>query len=253
MGARDRADGRARVHGFDVIRGAAVVSMVAFHLCYDLAYIRGVPLPWFRGLAQDAWRASISWTFLLVAGCMCAYSHNNTRRSLRYLALALAIFVVTTLVRVDVPISFGIIYCMGASTLAYAALDRMRALPRSPAALVAIALALTAAFVACLGVPCGTLGMGTASVVIPRAPYDTNLLSWLGFPGPRFSSGDYYPLIPYSLLYLAGSMLGRLMKRLGAPWWLRGLRCRPLEFVGRHALAVYVVHQPVLLLVAMLA
>lgn len=243
--------GRAgRVRGFDAIRGLAVLSMVAFHLCYDLAYIRGLALPWFHGLGQDVWRASISWTFLAVAGCMCAFSRNNLRRSCRYLAVALLIFVVTSVVAIDVPISFGIIYCMGASTLAYELVARAGIFPRSPVGLVAAFAMLLLAFVLCLGLPAGTVGMGAATMALPQDLYDSGLLSWLGFPSPAFASGDYYPLLPYGLLYLAGAALGRLMRLGGVPTWLRGLCCPPLELVGRHALAVYVIHQPVLLLVA---
>lgn len=112
-----RPAGRRRIHGYDVIRGFSVVSMVGFHLCYDLAFIEGVSLPWFRPPFQDVWRASISWTFLLVAGMMCSHSRSNLRRAMRYLGVAAAIYVVTLVTAVDTPISYGIIYCMGVSTL----------------------------------------------------------------------------------------------------------------------------------------
>ena len=77
-------------------------------------------------------------------------------------------------------------------------------------------------------------------------------MSWLGFPGPTFASGDYYPPLPYTLLYLAGVCIGRLVALRGEPTWLERLSCRPLEWVGRHALPVYVLHQPVLLAITML-
>ncbi|MEE6147840.1 heparan-alpha-glucosaminide N-acetyltransferase domain-containing protein [Olsenella sp. YH-ols2223] len=37
--------GRVRV--FDAVRGFSVLSMMAFHLCYDLRYLYGRPMAWF--------------------------------------------------------------------------------------------------------------------------------------------------------------------------------------------------------------
>ncbi len=218
------------------------MSMVAFHTCYDLVYLCGVALPWFGGALMDVWRASISWTFLLVAGAMCSLSRDNFKRSLRYLALALAIFAVTSLAAVDDPISFGIIFCMGASTLVYAGLERAGVAPTGwPAAAL-----LTLAFVLLLGLPYGKVGIGPLALDVPRAPYECGLLSWLGFPGPSFVSGDYYPLLPYCLLYLAGAAAWRTWGHwLGSA--LAHLRCKPLELVGQHPLVIYVVHQPLVL------
>ena len=89
---RDHAGERpGRIGVFDVARGAAVISMVLFHLCYDLAFIGNVELPWFSSPLLDVWRASISWTFLFVAGCMCPLSRSNLRRALQYGAVALLI------------------------------------------------------------------------------------------------------------------------------------------------------------------
>lgn len=245
----------SRVHGYDVIRGLAVISMVGFHFCYDLATLKGASIPWFRPPFQDVWRASISWTFLIVAGVMCSYSRSNLRRGVRYLVLALVIFAVTIIAAVDTPISFGIIYCMGASTLCAWALDSVGAFPRGPRGLALSALVFAMLFVLCLGVPSGTIGFapfGGPFLRLTRVPYDSGFLSWLGFPGPHFSSGDYYPPLPFSLLYLSGVSLGRLFRSIGTPRWLRRLSCRPIEWVGRHALPVYVLHQPILLAITLL-
>ena len=38
------------------------------------------------------------------------------------------------------------------------------------------------------------------------------------------------------------------MRRVGTPKVLKGLKCGPLEWVGRHAIEVYIVHQPVVLM-----
>ncbi len=244
-----------RIHGFDVIRGLSVISMVAFHACYDIVYIYDVDLGWFKPPFQDVWRASISWVFLLVAGIMCSYSRNNLKRAGKYLLVAALIWLATTVAAVDTPISFGIIYCMGASTLLVWALERVGAFSKSKRALIMLAAIASVLFLLCLQVPNGRFGLGAfggPSVRIPSAPYDSGLLSWLGFPGPHFESGDYYTPLPFSLLYVAGTCLGKVIRQQGAPAWLEGLSVAPLEWVGKHALEIYVLHQPVVLLLCQL-
>jgi uncharacterized membrane protein len=233
--------GRLRL--LDALRGFSVLSMVAFHFCYDLKYIAGQPLAWFAPPFMDIWRSSISWTFLTIAGVMCAFSRNNLKRAGLYGAVALGVWVVTTLVAVDAPISFGIIFCMAASTLFEALLERVNLRPEGPFA----AALFFCAFLVTLGVPRGTIGLPGAQIAMLRALYATGYLSWLGLPGPNFVSGDYYPMIPYTLLFLAGAALGWWGKKVGFPAFLYERGCRPLELVGAHALPLYVLHQPVLL------
>jgi uncharacterized membrane protein len=235
---------QTRIGIFDAMRGFSVISMVLFHFCYDLRFLAGVDLRWFAPPLQDIWRASISWTFLFIAGCMCAYARNNLKRGLRYGAVALAIHVVTALAVVDVPISFGIIYCMSACTLVAWLLKRFHCLPQGPVA----ALVLFACFLLLLRFPSGIIGVGPLSVTLPRSLYNVPGLAWLGIPGPGFSSGDYYPLLPFLLMYLTGAAMGIWLRERGYPRWAASADIPLLNFVGRHALLVYVVHQPVLLL-----
>ena len=251
MGGASAADGasRGRIGVFDLVRGFSVISMVLFHLCYDLKFIAGAQLAWFAPPLQDVWRCSISWTFLFVAGCMFPLSRDNLRRAAEYGSVALAIWIVTSVAAVDVPISFGIIYCMFACTLVAWALHRLGLLPRGCVA----AIVLVVMFLALQCLADGTVGIGALSWEVPSELYATPWLSWLGLPGPGFSSGDYYPLLPYLALYLAGAALGTRWSRKGYPEWAYRAHVAPLNFVGRHALLVYIAHQPVILGICVLA
>lgn len=242
--AKAQNNGPGRIGLFDTLRGFSVISMVLFHLCYDLRFLAGVSLTWFAPPFQDIWRASISWTFLFIAGCMCPLSRNNLKRGLTYGAVALAIYAVTALASVDTPISFGIIYCMAACTLVAWVLGRFGMLPRGPVA----GAILFACFILLFGLPSGTIGIGPLSVALPHSLYRVSGLAWLGIPGPGFSSGDYYPLVPFVLMYLTGTAIGTWLKETGYTDWARRANVPLLNLVGRHALLVYVVHQPLLLL-----
>ena len=76
-------------------------------------------------------------------------------------------------------------------------------------------------------------------------------MTFLGLPDPDFFSGDYFSLFPWIFLYLTGYFLyGMLVKlpevkkaltiHLPAPF---------LEAAGRHSLLLYLLHQPLLMLV----
>ena len=212
--------------------------MIAFHTCYDLAYLYGWNMPWFTmGAFQEIWRCSISWTFLFIAGWMTSLSRNNLKRGALYATVALVVFIATTVAAVDTPINFGIIFCMAASTLLYWALEKP--LSRiNPKALLTIALVI---FLATRG--------------IPKTTYDIQGLSWLGFPSPTFVSGDYYPLIPFFFMYLAGATAARWHKNAGDnyPEWMYQSHIAPLGAIGTKSLPIYLIHQPLVLLVLMVA
>lgn len=219
--------------------------MVLFHLCYDLRFINGLQVPFFQPPFMDVWRNSISWTFLFVAGLMFAQSHDNARRGAKYLLVGLAVRIATTVANVDVPVRFGIFFCMGACTLACLLLDRCRLLPRS----VPACLALVGAFLLVLGVNSGYVGVGNWVIRLPGELYSWGGLTWLGLPSPTFESGDYYPLLPYLLMYLSGATLGRRLRETdGYPAWAYARGPRWLEFLGRHTIVVYLLHQPTILL-----
>lgn len=209
-----------------------MISMALFHGAYDLAYIYGIPMPWFtQGIIQDVWRASISWVFLFIAGWMCSLSHSNFRRGIKYAIAAVAVWLATTIASVDDSVNFGIIYCMAASTLLVALLEpvlqKLQSLTAMLVALLLFALTWNA----------------------PHNVYNVPFLAWLGFPDAGFVSGDYYPLVPFFFMYLAGYFASRRMdeREKDYPAWMYAHPLRPLEGLGRHALPFYLLHQPVIL------
>ena len=251
---RGRA-GRGRVDLFDFARGVAIISMIVFHTCYDLAYLAQLPsFAWFADPLEDIWRATISWTFLIVAGCMCLYSRNNFKRAAKYLIVAALVWFVTSLAQMDTPISFGIIYCMGACTLWYAIRDQFGIAPRGYVSAILCLLA----FFALLGLKDGTIWAFGANLRVPAVLYTTHSFDWVGLPGPGFSSGDYYPFLPNVFLFLAGAALMARWKNQpgGPPKWLYTPTPAPLRWVGvvgRYTLWIYLAHQPVILGILKLA
>ena len=239
---------KGRVYLFDAISGFSVASMVCFHLTYDLVFLWGYELPWFYGQYQDIWRNSISWTFLFLAGIMCHYSRNNAARSLKLLLLSALIFIVTSIAAVDTPINFGIIFCLGSCGLIAWSVERCGGLELADNKCLLFGFLSLTLFAICLHLPSGYITTPLGSYQIPRAMYSSGLFSWAGFPGPGFTSGDYYPILPYAFMYLAGLFFGRPIKHQIELLSHPSIRCKALELLGRHALLVYIVHQPLILI-----
>ena len=98
------------------------------------------------------------------------------------------------------------------------------------------------------GVPRGFLGLGDYALVsLPAALYRFPWAFPLGLPSAGFYSSDYFPLVPWLFLFWTGLYLWRGQSE-AAREKLAGLPAVPgLAWLGRHSLAVYMLHQPVLM------
>jgi uncharacterized membrane protein len=142
----------------------------------------------------------------------------------------------------DEAIYFGILHCLAASMLIYAALKYP--LSRTPA---------WCGFVICLlliiftwNVVHGYVGVNPFTLDLPRGLYETGLpLDPIGFMSPSFRSADYFPLLPYLFVFLAGSFAGRWAG--GLPQSAKSVHIPFLAAVGRHSLIIYLLHQPVMI------
>ncbi|MDR2888569.1 MAG: DUF1624 domain-containing protein, partial [Lachnospiraceae bacterium] len=101
----------------DIIRGTAVINMVAYHLLYDLVYIFGVEIGWFGIRKSFVWEQFICFTFILVAGFSINLSRAPWRNGVRLCGCALILTVVTMVVIPSERILFGIIHFLGCAVL----------------------------------------------------------------------------------------------------------------------------------------
>ena len=58
---------------------------------------------------------------------------------------------------------------------------------------------------------------------------------------------DYFPILPWIFLFIAGYFLNRILKARGwdEKFFARG-NVPVLNWLGRHTLPIYLIHQPVL-------
>ena len=75
---------------------------------------------------------------------------------------------------------------------------------------------------------------------------------WLVFLGLRFENFftlDYFPLLPWFGVVLLGIYFGKLLYPKGKRRFNINLENKYLSFLGRHSLIIYLLHQPILILV----
>ena len=233
-----------RLHLLDALRGLTLISMTVYHAMWNLVHLYGIDGAWFTGPAGYFWQQSICWTFIALSGFCFSLGRNPAKRGLIIFLGGILVSVVTHLVMPAARITFGILTFTGSAVLLTAAAERLlRKAPPLPGLLVSGAL-----FALLRNVPKGSLGFeGLVLVRLPRCLPRNYLTAYLGLPPADFWSADYFPLLPWLLLFLCGYFLFRVFQVRGwnERFFARG-NFPVLNFLGRHSLIVYLLHQPVI-------
>ncbi|SCM77739.1 conserved membrane hypothetical protein [uncultured Pleomorphomonas sp.] len=232
---REYAEGRPqRLPLIDAVRGLLLLAMASYHFSWDLANVRLVS--W--GVAVDpAWRAyaaAIAGGFLLMSGLSFRLAERGGFDPLRYgvrlvrLALAAAaVSIGTYLVFPDAWVFFGILHMMLLASLLAPLLVRL------PDVLLVL--------------------LAAAALTLPhvwRSPaFDGIGWGFLGLAETPPVSNDLVPLFPWIAPYIVGLVAGGPLARRETGWG--GARPLPrgsrwLAWLGRHSLAFYLLHQPIL-------
>lgn len=228
----------------DTVRGLCILSMAAYHGMYDLVDIFGLPSAWYTGLPGYIWQQSICWTFILLSGMCWQLSRHHVKRGLLLVGCGAAISLITWLVVPSQRILYGVLNLLGLSALLLIPLDKLfRKVPAWAGLGGALLL-----FALTKNVSRGSLGFeGLVLCPLPEWLYATDLFAVVGFPSPGFWSTDYFPLLPWFFLFCAGYFLWGLLSQSERAKELLAPGVRPLSFLGRHSLVIYLAHQPVLM------
>lgn len=228
-----------RFDRLDALRGFAIVWMAAFHFCYDLDHF-GVIRQHFR--TDPFWtlqRTAIVTLFLLCAGAAQAVAWHQGQSGPRFWRRWAQVATCAVLVSAGSAwmfprswISFGVLHGIAVMLI----LVRLLAPLRGWLWLVGLVALLLPQFV-------------------QHGFFDTRATNWLGLVTRKPVTEDYVPVLPW---------LGVMLWGCAATQWLMARRrgvlagpltraLHPLAALGRWSLSFYMLHQPVLIGIIMLA
>jgi uncharacterized membrane protein len=239
--AGDSAETRRlpRIPLIDQLRGIALIAMAVYHFTWDLSFF-GYIAP--ETATTGGWRLFarvIAGSFLFLVGFSLVLGHVQGFRPRAFLIrlgkLGLAAALISVATWFAFPqtfIFFGILHAIAAASLLGLLFVRLP---------VVVTLLMAAAAVA-------------APLYLRAAIFDHPALWWVGLSVNIPRSNDYVPLLPWFAPVLLGIALARLFVASPLPERLAGFGAATktwwktlLEKAGRHSLAIYLIHQPLLI------
>lgn len=224
---------RERFLEIDVLRTIAILLMVTYHIGFNLQYYHSWNIPIYEGRWLVMGR-SAAILFLLLVGISFAISSRSRtwtevwKRSLQrsgvILGCAMCISIVTFMTDPTMYIRFGILHCIGVSILLLPFFIKFRE---------------------------WNILVGTACILLKAPLWEITREDALFLPfGIRYSGFqtlDYFPLFPWIGVILLGLGMGHIAyvqhakqpKQVNRVW-------NAMTLPGRHALLLYMIHQPIL-------
>lgn len=277
---------KQRIPEVDLLRALPIFLVVLYHLCFDMCELPSLVANW-TPLIRDypnlenlvLFCRSImtndvvstflvplfAGMFLFACGVSTALSHNNLRRSLILclwaILLSLGSFLLSYYLKINLFIGWGILHIMGFSLLLYSLMELFsrKVLKKEIHPLVCLAIGVPVYLFGLL-LRAGFVGDSWPVRIVSGTILDWQKVSPLAFLysalGYYGNVVDWWPIFPYLGVIFIGMAFGKglygkekrsLVPVLGKPVF------KPLLFLGGHTLWVYLLHQPIAIVVLYLA
>lgn len=241
----DAAARPPRIGLLDTARGVALIAMATYHFSWDMEFMGYLA----AGTAETGWlkiyARAIATTFLFIVGVSLVLSSTPEIRWpsfwKRFGMIAASAAIISIATRIAMPdgwIYFGILHCIAVLTLIGIVFVRL------PLALTLIVtVALLAAWITDNFGPPGLLRSSF---------FDPRYLAWIGLAEMPERSNDYVPLFPWATPFFVGLSLASIALKTGLTRRLAAIGTGSSwpAWLGRHSLAFYLIHQPVLIAIA---
>lgn len=226
---------RKRIDIIDAARGFSVILMVIHHALFDAVEFLGAPSWLFSNPVFDILHYFFAGLFIFLSGVSSRFSRSNVHRGVKVFAVAMVLTIITSQTFVGEPIRFGVLHLLGFCMIFYGMTQHIwDKLHKMAAPFMYIALLVGSA-----------LAVGLIRI---DAPY-----FWIfGWLQPDFYSADYFPIFPWLFVFQLGTWAGSYIADNKLPKWFYEKRIAVFPAVGKRALLIYVLHQPILYGIVML-
>ncbi len=223
----------------DFLRGIAIIMMAIFHLLFDLYYFGGYSIDVNSGFWLIFARAT-AFIFLFLIGICLSISYSkrpnriwlkNLKRGLKVFGFGLIITAVTFLAFGGGFIVFGVLHFIGISVILSSVFLRFGKLN----------ILFTLVFL-------------LFGFYIQGFIFDFPWLLWLGLQPTGFYTFDYFPIFPWFGVILLGVFFGGVFYKNGNRMFRimdlgRHNTTKVFNFLGKHSLIAYLLHQPIIVLI----
>lgn len=216
-----------RIQSIDALRGLCVILMVIHHFLYDLVAFLGAPSWLFWNPVFNVGHYIFAGTFIALSGVSSRFSRSNIKRGLKVLLVAMAITIVTMIM--DMPIRFGVLHLLGFCMVFYGFTHKLwESIPPVIMPILCVVLLIL------------------SNIMLDKFNPNVTWLWMFGWTYPGFYSADYFPIFPWTFVFLFGTWAGKYIKEHYLPERFYTFSIPFFPAVGRHALLIYILHQPVL-------
>ncbi len=237
-----------RAELLDLLRGVAIIYVMLYHLLYDLIFFGGMDLPFFF---TDWWEILHQFVLIVlfgISGICAGFSKNVLRRGATLFLMGEILTIGTAVFAPDNVIVFGVLSCFGAIMLIYGVISPwLKKVPN-----IAVFVVFTLLTIVFFDFPRNESIFLLFRKIQLDLPDNINYLYPIGITASGFRSADYFPLIPFGFIFLAGTAFSDCVKNGHLPEFFYKAKLPVINFLGKHSLWVYIIHQPVFMLLTYL-
>ena len=237
-----------RAWELDFLRGIALIMMLFMHMSWDVRYEFGADIfsyleeGWFWSFVHPV----IVVLFVSVSGVCCTFSRSNVKRGLKLLIATVLFYggtaIVTFVFGINCLIIFNVLAVLTCGIFLYALIQFIEKKTKVNPNVVSFIMGLTGLYIVICGCDISYMDFSTDNLLFIPLGFAIENEPWMA---------DYMPLFPWLGVFLIGCVVGRLCYREKKTLFAnRGKAmtaiARPVEFIGRHSLIIYLTHQPVI-------
>lgn len=215
-----------RIWEIDFLRAFSIITMILFHIAYDINEFTGIKINVDSGFWFWLGKSS-ALTFILLSGISSGFSRNSLKRGIKVFSLGMVLTAVTYAAVRQEYVRFGILHFLGICMIIYPALTRIP----DPLLLILIYISFTAGF------------------IFEKINSPILFLMPFGIVNTDFYTIDYYPLFPYISFFIIGILYYKKFYKKHRSIFKFEIRSRYIEKISRYSIYIYMLQQPVILLI----